>query len=499
MSENQFEAVPHEQPDKDLRKRENLPLFAALSPEQRSRLILHLSGKTRERQNSDQVSPLPRGPYLDRLPLSFAQQRLWFLNQLRPDNPFYNIFVAIHLEGPLCVQALQKSLNEVIRRHEVLRTTFRWDDDQPYQRIATELYAGIRIVDLQSLSSAVRYDNAEALAIKESRIPFNLSQGPLLRMLLIRIEPESHIMAFVLHHIISDNWSTSLIIKELNAYYHAFTTNQPINLPTLPVQYADFTLWQQQWLSKGIQQQQLDHWIRKLAGAPTILTLPADHPWPPIPSYRGKTLFFRLSPELSEALWNISQQEGATLFMTLLAAYAILLSRFSGQEELLIGIPIANRTRREWENLVGFLANMLALRIDLRGDLCYRDVLERTREVALEAYAHQDLPFEQLVHALRLPKKDKSRNPLVQAVFSFQSTPIPVKNLLGVHGKELIYDRETAKFDLTLNMKKIEHQLSGKLNYNTDIFEAATIARLLQDFLALLEVVACDPGQKIKK
>lgn len=465
--------------------------------EQRTNLIYHLSRKMRKRQVFDQIPYFPRNPNLKRLPLSFAQQRLWFLDQLHPYNPFYNIFIALQLEGTLCVQVLEKSLNEIIRRHEALRTTFLWDDDQPYQCIAAELHVNIHVINLQSLSSEEQHDNVEGLLARESRTPFNLAQGPLLRMLLLLLEPEKYIMTLTLHHIISDNWSNSLIIKELSAYYYAFTTDQPAALPALSVQYADFTLWQQHWLQNGVLKQQLDYWTSKLAGAPTLLKLPIDHPWPPVPSYQGMSLFFSLSPTLSDALWNISRQAGTTLFITLLATFAILLSKFSGQEELLIGIPIANRNRREWEDLIGFFSNMLVLRIDLTADTCYRDVLARTHEVALEAYTYQDLPFEQLIRALHL--KERNRNPLVQAVFSFQSVSIPIKNLPGKHGKELVYDSKTAKFDLTLNMKKTERQLEGKLNYNTDIFEATTIARLLQKFLMHLEEMTCSPEREIKQ
>jgi len=430
------------------------------------------------------------------LPLSFAQQRLWFLDQLAPGNLFYNIPMAVRLTGELDVEALEQSLNEILRRHEVLRTTFRAEGGKPVQIIAPELPLPLLVEDLSHLPETEREAEADRLVQEEARRPFDLSQGPLLRARLLKLGDEEHIAVVTMHHIISDGWSMEVFIRELAALYEAFSQGRPSPLPELHIQYADFACWQREWLQGEVLERQLAYWKEQLRARPLMLDLPTDRPRPAVQSWRGATERFALPAELSKKLRALSREEGATLFMTLLAAFQTLLYRYTGQEDVSVGTAIANRNRTEIEGLIGFFVNTLVMRTNLSGEPGFREVLKRVREVALGAYAHQDLPFEMLVEALQ-PERDLSHTPIFQAAFALQNTPMETLELPGLTLSPLDVDSGTAKFDLTLVMAEGPDGLSGAVEYNTDLFDTTTIRRMVGHFQTLLTGIVDDPEQSI--
>jgi amino acid adenylation domain-containing protein/FkbM family methyltransferase len=435
------------------------------------------------------------------MPLSFAQQRLWFLDQLDPGSPFYILFTPLRLRGALDVVALARSLNAIVRRHEALRTTFVALDGRPIQIIASALSVPLPLVDLQHLPAHEREAEAQRLTSAEVRHPFDLATGPLIRASLIRLDATEHLLLLAMHHIVSDGWSMGVFIRELAKLYESFAAGRPAPLPDLPIQYADFAVWQRQWLQGAALEAQLAYWKQQLAGAPALLELPiAGRQRPPVQTFRGAQRALTLPRSLAEALRALSQREGVTLFMTLLAAFQTLLSRYTGQEDIVIGTPIANRTRRELEGLIGFFVNTLALRIDSSGrrsgNLTFRELLARVREVTLGAYAHQDLPFEQLVEALQ-PERDLSRTPLFQVMFALQNAPMPPLELAGLLLEPLEIGSDVAQYDLTLILVDTAHGFKGMLVHNADLFEAATIRRLLAHFQTLLEGIVANPEQRL--
>jgi len=444
------------------------------------------------------IEPIPRD---GELPLSFGQQRLWFLDRLEPGSPLYNNFAALRLTGTLNVSALEQCLNEIVRRHESLRTTFSEAEGQPIQIIVPELTLSLPVVDLTHLSEVEQEAKVLELAVQEARQSFDLTHGPLLRVTLLRLAEDGspgggeHVIFVTMHHIISDGWSVGVLIQEVAALYEAFSAGKPSPLPELPIQYADYAHWQRQWLQGEVLETQIAYWKQQL-DHPPVLELPTDRPRPAIQTSRGANQWFELPQNLSQALEDLSQQEGATLFMTLTAALQTLLYRYTEQEDICVGSPIANRNRAETEGLIGFLLNTLVIRTDLSGDVTFRELLGRVREVALGAYAHQDLPFEMLVEALQ-PERDMSRSPLFQVMFDLQIAPLPALELPDLTFSLLKVDNGTAKFDLALSMEQGEDGLSGYLNYNTDLFDAATITRMLGHFHTLLEGIVADPGQRI--
>ncbi|RMF36691.1 MAG: non-ribosomal peptide synthetase, partial [Chloroflexi bacterium] len=390
--------------------------IANLPPEKRALLELLLK---EEGVDLSRSLILPRKREGNALPLSFAQQRLWFLDQLAPNTPLYNIPDAIRLRGPLDVAVLERSLNEIVRRHESLRTTFRATDGKPVQVIAPTLKLPLPLVDLSGLPKAAREAEVQRLATEEAQRPFDLSRGPLLRVTLLRLGDEEHVALLTMHHIISDGWSMRVLVQELAALYDAFSHGRPSPLPDLPIQYADFALWQREWLQGEVLEEQLAYWKQQLSGSPPVLELPTDRPRPPVQSFRGAHRPFMLPRPLSQAIKALCRREGVTPFMLLLAAFQTLLHRYTGQDDISVGTPIANRNRAEIEGLIGYFANTLVLRTDLSGDPPFRELLKRVREVALGAYAHQDLPFEMLVDALQ-PERDLSHTPLFQVMFVLQ-------------------------------------------------------------------------------
>jgi amino acid adenylation domain-containing protein len=450
------------------------------------------------RSDRQPLPPLQRASREGSLSLSFAQQRLWFLDRFEPGSPFYNIPAAARLTGELDVVALYRSLVEIVRRHETLRTTFHEVEGQPVQVIAPDLPVALSALDLSDLPTVERGAEVLRLARAEAQRPFDLSHGPLLRITLMKLAPGEHVVLLVMHHIVSDGWSMGVFYRELAALYQGFTTGKSAPLPALPVQYADYAEWQRDRLPGETLEKQLAYWKERLAGAPAALELPTDRPRPPVQTVRGATEPLLISKDLLARVKALCQSTGSTPFMVLLAAFQAVLSRYSGQEDFCIGTPIAGRTRPELEGLIGFFVNTLVLRTDLSGDPTFRELLARVRETALGAYAHQDLPFEMLVEALQ-PQRDLSRTPLFQVMFALQNTPLPSVDLPGLRFSPIEADSGTAKFDLSLFLAETEQGLAGNLEYNTDLFEAATVRRLLGHFQHLLDAAITDPAQRLSE
>jgi amino acid adenylation domain-containing protein len=430
------------------------------------------------------------------LPLSFAQQRLWFLDQLEPNSPLYNLFRTVRLRGELKVDALQKALELLVNRHASLRTTFIANDGQPVQVIAEAGPVTLPIINLAHYLEADREVEVQRLLAEEAVRPFDLAADLMLRAKLVRLGGEEYILLLTVHHIAADGWSMGLLFRELSLLYGACCQDKPSPLPSLPIQYADFALWQRQWLQGQVLQRQLAYWKQQLDGAPAVLELPTDRPRPAVQTYHGARHTFLLSKTLTEALKQLSQQASVTLFMTLLAAFKVLLSRYSGQKEIVVGSPIANRNRTEIEGVIGFFVNSLALRTDLSGDPGFDEVLSRVREVTLGAYAHQDLPFEKLVEELQ-PQRDPGHSPLFQVLFALQNISSEALELPGVTVSRVATERMTAKFDLSLITYEREQRLTGAFEYNTDLFDAATIERMAGHFQTLLEGIVANPKQHL--
>jgi amino acid adenylation domain-containing protein len=430
------------------------------------------------------------------LPVSFAQQRLWFLNQLDPGSPVYNIPAAIHIEGELDVKVLEQSFNALIERHEILRTTFAVVDDEPVQVVSSAQPFTLPLEDLQ------HYPSSEQKAVVQQRMylastrPFNLQQGPLLSARLFRLAEKKHILFLNIHHIIADGWSIGILWHELGVLYTSLLTGGPSPLSDLPIQYADYAVWQRKWLTGERLARLTEYWRRQLAGAPVSLDLPTDWVRPPTQTFRGSLYNFSLPSALVTQLEALSAREGVTLFMTLLAVYQTLLYRYSGQDDVLVGTPVAGRTRSRVEDLIGFFVNILALRGDLAGNPCFSEVLRRTREVCLGAYAHQDMPFEKLVDELQVPR-NPGLSPLVQVVLALQNTPMPPIEFAGLTLHPIRIDNGTAKFDLMLNLQQSDQGLLGTVEYNTDLFEEATIGRMMAHLQMLLEGIVANPEQRI--
>jgi amino acid adenylation domain-containing protein len=434
-------------------------------------------------------------------PASFAQARLWFLDRLFPGNPFYNVSAALRLTGSLNLAALEQAFNEIVCRHEALRTTFRMLEGQLAQVIAPTLTLLLPLVDLRSLPPVQQEAEIQRLASEERSRCFDLSQEPLLRVMLLQLDSSEYVLLLNLHHIVSDGWSIGVLIRELGTLYTAFANNQPSPLPELPIQYADFAHWQREWL-QGVGashdsplQVQLAYWKQQLNHIP-LLNLPTDRPRPATPTYQGATQFLELSKNLSQELEALSQRQEVTLFMTLLAAFQTLLCRYTQQEDIVVGSAIANRNRSEIEGLIGFFVNSLVLRTNLSGNPTFLELLDRVREVALGAYAHQDLPFEKLVEELH-PERNLSHHPLFQVTFSLQNTPIEALKLPGLTLSPLDFDNPSAKFDLEFHMWESSEGLRGQVIYSTDLFDDTTITRMLGHFQTLLEGIVANPEQRL--
>ncbi len=429
-------------------------------------------------------------------PLSFGQQSLWFLNQLAPDTPAYNIPIVIHLQGQLNVAVLSQSLNEIIRRHQVLRTNFVLREGEPVGVIKPAEPLTLPVHDLREFSESERTKEIQRLATDIASQPFDLSSQPLLRGLLLRLTQQEYELLLVLHHIIADGWSIGVLIKELAAVYEAFSSGKPSPLPELPIQYVDFVYWQRQYLQSTRIQTLLTYWKQQLGGKLPVLNLPTDRPRSPIQTFIGDRAKLTLSPALTAGLKKLSHQQGVTLFMTLLAAFKTLLYRYTGQTDILVGSPIASRNRTEIEALIGFFVNVLVLRTNLAGEPSFRELLAKVKSTALEAYVHQDLPFEKLVEELHVDR-DLSYNPLFQVMFVLQNVPIPSPQLSDISITCHEGENRTAKFDLTLYVEDKEQGLVATIEYNTNLFNADTIDRMLGHFQTLLSGIVSDPDQCI--
>ncbi|HEX8282851.1 MAG TPA: amino acid adenylation domain-containing protein [Pyrinomonadaceae bacterium] len=445
-----------------------------------------------------EAPPLVRAARTDALPLSFAQQRLWFLEQLEPGGTAYNIPVALRLSGALDADALEASLNDLIRRHETLRTTFRVVGNEPAQVVAPFEPLALPLIDLSALPRERAEAEAVTLRDAEARRGFDLAEGPLLRVGLLRLAEDEHLLLVTMHHIISDGWSMGVLVREVAALYDAHRAGVEADLPELDIQYADYAAWQREYLSGEVLEQQLDYWKKQLAGAPPALELPADRPRPAVQSFRGAALTFSCSPELSDALRSLSRREGATLYMTLLAAFAALLKRHSGEGDVVVGSPIANRNRAETEGLIGFFVNTLAVRTRLGGDPTFAEALRGVRDVVLGAYAHQDVPFERVVEELK-PERDLSRSPVFQVMFAWQNAS---SDELRLEGVRIAYEGarvETAKYDLGLTMWERDGVLEGLVDYSTDLYEGERIEKLTGHFVALLEKIVAGPEGRLSQ
>ena len=439
----------------------------------------------------------PRTAPATDFPLSYAQERLWFLEQLAPGLPTYDIAGALHLRGPLAPAALGRALGEVIRRHETLRTRFAADPDGPRQHVdlAGDGVAALPAIDLAALPAAARAAEAARLVRAAARRPFDLASGPLLRAALLRLADREHLLLAALHHIVADGWSLEILLRELAMLYEAFAVRRPSPLPGLPLQLGDFALWERGWLSGAVLAARLARGRARLAGAPLTLDLPTDRPRPPIQSFRGARLPLALPEDLATGLAALARREGATPFMGLLAAFQALLGRYTGREDLLVGSPAANRGRLETEGLIGCFVNTLVLRADLAADPGFAALLGRTRRATLAAYADQDLPFAALVLSLA-PERDLSRPPVVQVVLALDTPPPPLA-FPGLAVAPYPVDPGTAKFDLTLELAAGESGLAGWLEYATDLFDAATVERLASHFLILLAAALADPARRL--
>jgi amino acid adenylation domain-containing protein len=437
---------------------------------------------------------VPRRARSEGLPLSFAQQRLWFIDQLAPNSSFYNIPHAVRLQGRLAAAALEQSLDEIVRRHEVLRTAFLSEGGQPVQAIAPHRRRALPLIDLRRSPDPERA--ARRLAAEDAQRPFDLSEGGPLRATLLRLAEEEHVVLLTMHHIASDGWSMGVLLKEVAALYEAYAGGGPSPLAELPLQYGDYAVWQRGWLRGERLEAQLAYWRRRLEGAPPVLELPSDRPRPAVQSHRGGEKQVLLPPALCETLKAISLGQGVTLFMTALAAFKVLLARYTGQEDVVVGTSMAGRTREELEGLVGFFVNTLVLRTDLSGDPTFTELLGRVREVTLGAYEHQDLPFERLVEELQ-PERDLRRQPLFQVMAVGQNTPSGSLEMPGLTLSLLPGGWVTAKFDLTLQIIETGRGLLLSLEYSADLFDEQSIGRMLGHYLRLLECAAADPRRRL--
>ncbi|MEH2164065.1 MAG: amino acid adenylation domain-containing protein [Nostoc sp.] len=468
-----------------------LKRLETLSPEKRE-LILQKLKKQSIQNNNNLISVSRQQP----LPLSFAQQRLWFIDQLEGENCVYNVPFFLQISGCLQIAALEQAITAIVQRHEVLRSSFCVVDGSPIQVIHANHKLMMQLIDWRQLAEAEQLEKAQQLAIEELQQPFNLSNPPLLRVKLLQLSKQSYLLLLVIHHIVCDGWSMQIFRRELFALYTAFCAGKPSPLPELSLQYADFAHWQRQYLQGEVLQKQLNYWQKQLAGIPPLLELPTNQPRPSTQTYRGRSEFGTLNQDLTQKLKRLSQESGTTLFMTLLTAFVLLISRYSGQEDIVVGSAIANRNRRETESLIGFFVNTLALRTNLQGNPTFLELLERVRQVTLDAYDHQDLPFEKLVDELGL-ERSLSYHPLFQVAFSLQNETQETLETPGLTLNPFKWENTTTLFDLSLMVRETDQGLTGEWEYATDLFTATTIQRMVGNFAVLIQGIVDNPQQPI--
>jgi amino acid adenylation domain-containing protein len=475
----------------------DLPLRSLFEEPTIAALAVRIEAELRTGRGLD-VPPLPPAPRDGSpLPLSFAQQRLWFLDQLVPGSSAYNLPVTMRLAGRLDVSALAASLREVVRRHEALRTIFEAVDGEPMQRAQPAGGWRLAVSDLSGLSAERREEEARRQASLETGRPFDLARGPLLRGLLLKLSGEDHVVVVTMHHIVSDGWSLQLLIQEVSALYEAFAAGRPSPLAELPVQYADFAIWQRQWLRGEVLEAHLGWWRERLAGAPALLELPTDRPRPPVQSTRGSRRERPIPPGLAAAIADLARRRGATSFMALLTGFEVLLARYTGQRDVVVGVPIAGRNRIEVERLIGFFVNVLAVRTDLWGDTAFTAVLDRVRQTSLEAHLHQDLPFDRLVEELA-PERSLSHSPIFQVTFASNNVPREARRLVDMAMEPFVAGGGSAKFDLSLAVADAGSDgLFAAVDYNTDLFDAVTVDRLLEHWEILLSGAVAEPERDV--
>jgi len=461
--------------------------ISQLSPEQLAQLTQKLQ------QKRPQTAIIQAQPRDRTFPLSFAQQRLWFLHQMQPENSFYNVPAAIRVTGPLSVPILERSLTALCDRHEPLRTVFVLDSTKtPVQLIQPAQPWSLEVVDLQGLSPEAQQSEVKRLKVATATTPFDLTQSPLLRTCLLTLGPDAHILYLCFHHITTDGWALQIFVQELSILYRAFQQDLPSPLKPLKVQYADYAVWQRQHLQDSQSDRHLHYWQQQLEGVPTVLELPTDYPRPPVQSLKGARYPLKLGLSLTQALKQLSQAEGVTLFMTILTAFNGLLYRYTGQTDLLVGAPVANRNQIATEGLIGVLVNMLALRTQLQGDLSFRQLLQQVKATVVAANAHQDLPFERLVDVLQ-PQRSRSYAPLLQIILTVQTAPVETYTCGDLILQPAPLYTETTQFDLSLHLLETADGLQGSIEYNTDLFAAATIHRMANHLQMMLGKSVASP------
>ncbi|MET0400464.1 MAG: amino acid adenylation domain-containing protein [Longimicrobiaceae bacterium] len=469
------------------------PAGGGLSAEELELLALLLDEAGIESGEAERIPPRRPGR---RVPLTFAQRRLWFLDQLEPGSRVYNEVLGLRLSGDLDVAALEAALNAIVERHEALRTCFVERDGEPVQVVLPEARVAAEVRDLSHLPAEERMAEVRRMADAAAHEPFDLARAPLIRLLLLRLEAGEHALVMSTHHIVSDGWSQGIFSRELGTLYEAFRAGRPSPLPPLDIQYGDFAVWQEEHLAGGALERQTAYWKERLRGAPALLELPTDRPRPAEQTYRGSGYEFHLPGDVSARLQALAQGEGATLFMVLLAALATLLARYTGEEDVVVGSPIANRTRPELEGLIGLFANTLPIRVELEGDPTFRELLARVREAVFEDYANQDLPFERLVEELRI-ERSLSYNPLYQVMLVLQNTPRGGTGLTGLAMRPLETTHDTAKLDLSAWMMETGQGIFGVWEFSTELFDRETVARLTGHWSTLLRAVVETPDRRV--
>lgn len=479
---------------RDLTPQEKRALLERLLREKAAKASLQDADKSTHRSP---ITPVSRDQKY--FPLSSAQQRIWLLDQFEPGTPTYNIPFSLRLEGTLDLEALEATFNEIVKRHEPLRTNFRIENEQPVQEILPARPITVRLINLDSIPKSSREVELERLVQEEVRRPFDLEKDLKMRIALLRTDPEDHLLVVTLHHISSDGWTLGVLLKEFISLYNAFSSGKPSPLANLNIQYVDFVYWQQKWFAGDVFDRQLDYWKNRLHAAPSLLELPTDRPRPPMQSYHGDRHLFRFPLELTDSLKSFSRKEGCTLFMTLLAAFQTLLFRYTGQEDISIGSPVAGRSLPEVSNLIGLFINTIVLRADLSNNPTFREFLGQVRNTTLSAYEHSDLPFEKLVEELQ-PVRSLSYPPIFQVMFVLQNTPFPALKLDSLQitsFKEL--STGTSKFDLYLSLMEFDGGLVGELEYNTALFDPGTIARMAGHFESLVQNLIKAPDKPLSE
>ena len=430
------------------------------------------------------------------MPTSFAQQRMWFFDQLEPGSDLYNIGAAVRLKGELDIEALEESLSAIVERHEALRSVFKEEGGEVVQELQRAEKVKVKVVKVRGSKQEEREEEAEKIAEQEVSRGFDLGRGPLMRVVVIEAGEQEHVLVVSMHHIVSDGWSMGILIREMGEIYEGKRRGREAKVEEMKVQYGEYAAWERERLQGEVIEEQIKYWREQLGGRLPEMELRTDHPRPAIQSYRGATEFRALSKTLTGGLKELSRSEGATLFMTLLAAFKALLYRYTWQEDMIVGTSIANRNHGDTENLIGLFVNTLVLRTNLSGDPDFRELIGRVREVTLGAYAYQDLPFDKLVEELQ-PERSLSRQPLFQVMMMLQNMPTATLELPGLSLIPLQINRGKAKFDLTLFITETDQGLSLSLEYSTELFNSSTIIKMLEDFQTILEAVTARPDLRL--